>query len=543
MNRFFTLLFLIAACQSQPKSIISEWKPFNEESMIESVSNHKNPRMHYQLIQSKISDKNDIWKKVSEDLSDFGEEDYMRLYDLIYEQDILSIQNSIYNEDLNYKQLTQWYIYRIIKYENDSTTTLNTVIALNPEAVKEAEIKDRRKGTKDHPIYGIPILLKDNINMTNIPTTAGAAILANNMATDAFIVRQMKQKGAIILGKVNLSEWAYFFCDGCPVGYSAIGGQTLNPYGRAIFETGGSSSGSGTSVAANYAAAAIGTETSGSILSPSGQNSVVGLKPTIGLLSRSGIVPISSTLDTPGPMTKNVSDNVILLDAMNGEDEKDNKTSTIDHSIDYLGQFKDGKLNGIRLGVMKRFLSDTLYRQNVDLLKNNGAEIVIYDPPSESMQGFLTLLTAEMKRDLPIYLKQSSSIADDIDNVEDIVEYNLLDSIIRSPYGQARLDGIVSDTTSDYQLAKINKRLQIEGRKYLGDPIRDYGLDAILSVNNRSAGYAAVAQYPCLTIPMGYEEHGEPKNMTFIGKPQNELLLYQIGLEFERIAKARKPPF
>ena len=147
-----------------------------------------------------------------------------------------------------------------------------------------------------------------------MPTTTGAFALENNKNTeDAFIVTKLKENGALILGKANLSEWAYYFCSGCPVGYSAIGGQTLNPYGRKIFETGGSSSGSGVTVAANFAVAAVGTETSGSILSPSSQNSVVGLKPTIGLLSRTGIVPISSTLDTPGPLTKSVTDNAIFL--------------------------------------------------------------------------------------------------------------------------------------------------------------------------------------------------------------------------------------
>ena len=153
-------------------------------------------------------------------------------------------------------------------------------------------------------MYGMPVLIKDNINTSGMPTTAGAiALLENENTEDAFIIKKLKEAGALILGKSNLSEWAYYFCGTCPVGYSATGGQTLNPYGRAIFESGGSSSGSGASVAANYAVAAVGTETSGSITSPSSQNSVVGLKPTIGLLSRTGIVPISTTLDTPGPMT------------------------------------------------------------------------------------------------------------------------------------------------------------------------------------------------------------------------------------------------
>ncbi len=174
----------------------------------------------------------------------------------------------------------------------------------------------------------MPILLKDNIGAAGMITTAGSVALADNNAGDAFITKRLKEENAIILGKANLSEWAYFLCTGCPVGYSAVGGQTINPYGRLQFESGGSSSGSGVSVAANYAVAAIGSETSGSILSPSSQNNLVGLKPTIGLLSRSGIVPISSHLDTPGPMTKNVVDNAIVLQALTGKDAADSYSYT-----------------------------------------------------------------------------------------------------------------------------------------------------------------------------------------------------------------------
>lgn len=177
--------------------------------------------------------------------------------------------------------------------------------------------------------------MKDNINVDGLATTAGSLVFKNNKTTDAFIIKRIKENGGIILGKTNLSEWANYLCLDCPNGYSAIGGQTLNPYGRKIFDTGGSSSGSGVAVATNYSAVAIGTETSGSILSPSSKNSLVGLKPTVGLLSRSGIVPISSTLDTPGPMTKNVIDNAILLSAMSGKDTTDITSNSYSKKIPF----------------------------------------------------------------------------------------------------------------------------------------------------------------------------------------------------------------
>ena len=191
---------------------------------------------------------------------------------MILEQDIPAIQASINDGKLSYEELVLFYLYRIYNYELDNATTLNTIIALNKNVVEEARKMDAAKvasSSEDkHPIYGMPVLLKDNINTAGMNTTAaGAILLMENATDDAFIVKQLKKKGALILGKVNLSEWAYYLCGGCPVGYSAVGGQTLNPYGRRIFETGGSSAGSGTAMAAKcHAVAAVGTETSGAVM-------------------------------------------------------------------------------------------------------------------------------------------------------------------------------------------------------------------------------------------------------------------------------------
>ena len=173
-------------------------------------------------------------------------------------------------------------------------------------------IRDRLGNDNINSIFGIPILLKDNIGFESLPTTAGAYVLKDNYTDDAFITKKLKSEGAIILGKTNLSEWANYFCSGCPNGYTSLGGQTLNPYGRKIIDTGGSSSGSGVATASNLSSVSLGSETSGSILSPSSANSLVGMKPTIGNVSRSGIIPISSTLDTAGPMTRSIIDNIIV---------------------------------------------------------------------------------------------------------------------------------------------------------------------------------------------------------------------------------------
>lgn len=530
MYRILYLLpLLIFACQPEPKSVIPPWQPYDETAELDENADHAHPRMQFRLIQSKVFDKNAIWRQVGAQINNFSEADYERLKPLILEQDIPALQAHIASGALSYEALTQWYIYRIVHFENDKDKTLHTILAINPDAVKEARQRDKNKSQKAHPIYGMPILLKDNINAAGMPTTAGAVALMKHTAPDAAIVERLKEKGAIILGKVNLSEWAYFMCDGCPLGYSAVGGQTLNPYGRRIYESGGSSAGSGTAMAANYAAAAVGTETSGSILSPSSLNSVVGLKPSVGLLSQDGIVPISSTLDTPGPMTRNVADNAILLSALSGEEA-------------YLEDLSSASLKGLRLGVNVELLTDSVYRQTVELIRAQGAETIEFSPEPMDFEGFYTLLMGDMKADLPKYLATYASKPVPFRSVADIVAFNREDTLLRIPYGQSIFEGIVADTTSAETLAQLKERLKWSATKYLDIPMAQYNLDAILSINNRNAGHAALAQYPCLTVPMGYKEDGEPIGLTFIAKPFQEGKLLKMGYAFEQAARARKMP-
>ena len=373
---------------------------YDETAELAENQKHKSKRMQFKLIQSKFLDMNDVFAPFEKELSAFTEEEYNRLKPMILERDIPTLQAHIWNEDLSYEKLTLFYLYRIRKFESDSTKSLNSIIALNPNVLEEARQKDKEMGGEsEYSIYGMPILLKDNINTKNMPTTAGAiALVDNKKINDAFIVKQMKREGAIILGKVNLSEWAYFFCSGCPLGYSAVGGQTLNPYGRGEFETGGSSAGSGVAIAANFAVAAVGTETSGSITSPSSKNSVVGLKPTIGVLSRTGIVPISSTLDTPGPMTKNVVDNAIFLNAMFGHDTKDQSSMNKNFSYDMRELF-ESSIKGKRFGVLKSLLSNSLYKASVERIEKAGGILVELNPERANMPGFLTLLNMDMKHE------------------------------------------------------------------------------------------------------------------------------------------------
>ena len=545
MKKNFFLLLLITlalACKQEPKTVISAWIPYDESDELVKNANHESVKMRYKLIQSQILDKNDIWNNVRDQINDFSEEDYQNLKPLIFEQNIPTIQSYVQSGDLTYETLTQWYLYRIVKYENNKDKMLNAIVAINPNAVNEAREKDKIKSGEDHPIYGMPILIKDNTNVEEMPTTAGTYLLRNNMAPDAFIVEKMKEKGAIILGKTNLSEWANFLFLGGPNGFSAVGGQTLNAYGRRIFDTGGSSSGSGVAMAANYAVAAVGTETSGSILSPSSKSSLVGLKPTIGLLSRSGIVPLSSTLDTPGPMTRNVTDNAILLSAMSGEDPDDSTTKDNPKNKKYLENLQTGTLKGLRFGANKSLLKDSIYKLNIEKIISFGGIVIEFEPESINFDGFGDLLSADMRIDLPKYLNKYASDDISLRSMKKILEYNKQDSLVRIPYGQGRFARATTVDLKPEELIQLRTRLHSEGVRFFETPMVEHQLDAILAVDNRNAGYAAAAKYPCLIIPMGYKESGQPTGLTFIARPFEEDKLLKIGYAFEQATKARKLP-
>ena len=538
----FLLLTGMISCTSVQKTTIPAWMPYDETAELATNAKNESTRLRYKLIQSKILDKNEVWKNVAGQLKGFTEQDYATLKPIILEQDIPTLQTHIKSGKLSYEKLTQWYLFRIVKFENDKDKALNNIIAINPNAVAEARKKDRNKSGTDHPVYGMPILLKDNINTKGMATTAGAHVFLNNKTGNAFIADRLQQKGAIILGKANLSEWANYLCLECPNGYSAVGGQTLNPYGRKIFDTGGSSAGSGSAMAANYAVAAVGTETSGSILSPASSNSVVGLKPTTGLLSRGGIVPISGTFDTPGPMTRNITDNAIMLSAMAGEDKADIATKDNPKNKNYENNFKSGSLKGLRFGIYKSFLTDSLYKINVEKISSLGGIVIEIEPAQMNMEGFGTILSADMKTDLPAYIKEYGNPTLQYRTVAEIMEYNKKDSLVSIPYGHGRFEGIVKSNISPEDLSALKLKVRKNGISYFEKPMEQYQLDMIVSVANRNAGQAASANYPCLTVPMGYRKNGEPVGITFITRPFKEDKLLQVGYAFEQATRLRKIP-
>lgn len=544
MKKLIVLIALLVlfSCENNEESKF--FKTYDETELIKNQQDHKISRMKFKLIQSKVLDMNANFKPFNNELAiNFSEEEYNKLKPLILEQNIPSIQKSISEGLLSHEKLTLFYLYRIRKFESNNETALNAIISLNPNVLEEARARDLNRDNNklllDMSMYGMPVLIKDNINTAGMPTTAGAIVLSKNKNTeDAFIIKKLKEAGAIILGKSNLSEWAYYFCGTCPVGYSATGGQTLNPYGRAIFESGGSSSGSGASIAANYAVAAVGSETSGSITSPSSQNSIVGLKPTVGLLSRTGIVPISSTLDTPGPMTKNVTDSFILFSSMLGFDASDPKSIEIGDT-----DFGDDQetFKGKRFGVFKDLFRDSIFKKNMDIIKEAGGEIVLIAPRKVELPGFLSILNLEMRDELPKYLKNHADKKVKISNIKDVISFNNLEPKLRAPYGQLRFVNIGKDLTKQTTLEIIKTKLKTKAINFF-NALETENLDAILSVNNFHSAYSAVAEYPNLTIPMGYKDSGEPISLTFIGKSNEEGKLLLLGYTFEQLSNHRKMP-
>ncbi len=520
------------------------WQRYDESRDLATLAAHENEGMHYILLNSKVLDKNTLWEGFADELNSFGAARYQELKPLILEAGIAELQAAVAVGDLSYEELTTFYLYRIRDIESDDGAYLNGLIALNPQAIERARELDRARASAlemdRDPIYGIPVLLKDNVNAEGMATTAGAIALQNNFTGDAFITERLKEKGAIILGKANLSEWAYFFCDDCPSGYSAMGGQTLNPYGRFEFNTGGSSAGSGATIAANYAAVAVGSETSGSILSPSSANSLVGLKPSTGSLSRSGVVPISASLDTAGPMTRSVADAVILFNAMTGYDQADTAMPLLSEDMSLI--YREVEFDGKRLGALDIFADNSFYTDALRLLGENGAAIVDVVMPEYDREGFGELLGVEMVRDLALYLEHHAADGVMIDSVYSLRAFNLADMDARAPYGQAEVDRMVELNYTAEEMEALRARLQNGARAAMEELFENNNLDVLLSVNNNSAGFAALANYPALTIPMGYQEDGRPVGLTLIAPSFSEQLLIDVGAKFEALTNARRIP-
>jgi len=467
------------------------------------------------------------------------------------------------------RQLVELYLERI-RTVDQSGPALRSVLALNPRAVDEATRLDRERasGRTRGPLHGIPILVKDNIETADpIATTAGSLALEKNITgRDAPIIKRLRESGAVILGKTNLSEWANFRSAHSTSGWSAVGGLTRNPYALDRSAC-GSSSGSGVAVAASLAALAVGTETDGSVTCPAAINGIVGLKPTVGLLSRRYIVPISSMQDTAGPLTHTVADAAAILSVMAGTDESDPATKGADaHRADYTAVLSADGLSGKRLGVMRFSMGylpalDALFGHVVEQLKAGGAEVLSVDT-FEGMEQIdkteLTVLLTDFRTELNAYLATTPPSVT-VRTLQDLITFNTANSARELPYfGQDLFERSEQTATHD---PIAHAKLREDNRKVAADGIdallTKQKLDALIAptvgpawttdlVNGDHFGgsatqLAAVAGYPHLTVPMG-QIRGLPVGLSFIGPAWSESTLLAMGRAFELETHAARPP-
>ncbi|MFZ3577563.1 amidase family protein [Virgibacillus sp. DJP39] len=468
------------------------------------------------------------------------------------EATITDIHRAMESGELTALTLTKMYLEQIAAF-NSNGPKINAIIEINPDALHIAEALDKEYAKTDKlgPLHGIPILIKDNIDSgDNMHTSAGSIALENHYANDdAFITKKLREAGAVILGKANLTEWANFMAEGMSNGYSSRGGQVLNPYGPGKLDVGGSSAGSGAGIAANFATAAIGTETDGSILSPASSNSLVGIKPTVGLISRSGIIPISNSQDTAGPMTRTVADAAILLGAIADKDVQDPATLMNNNQItNYTPFLNENGLDTARIGVPRSYLNDLdetelkLVNQALEDMKKMGATIVDpIDLPDELPDS--SVLYHEFKNGINAYLG-SLPTHSPVHTLLDVINFNQSHESEALKYGQATLLKSEAKSGKLVEAEYITDRLTDlkASQKKLQEVMDEHKLDAVLFPNNFGSSIAARAGYPSITVPAGYANSGKPVGVTFTGLAFSEAKLIELAYAYEQATKHRKSP-
>jgi len=487
------------------------------------------------------------------------------------ESTVARLQEEMQSGRLTARAITEKYLARIEKVDKHGPA-VNSVIEVNPEALAIADKLDQERKAKGPrgPLHGIPILIKDNIaTRDRMMTTAGSlALLGARPPKDAFVVKRLREAGAVVLGKANLSEWANIRSSHSTSGWSARGGLTRNPYALDRNPC-GSSSGSAVAVSANFCALAIGTETDGSIVCPSSVNGIVGIKPTVGLLSRAGVVPIAHSQDTAGPMARTVTDAAILLGALTGFDANDPATEASRGKAlaDYTKFLDRGGLRGSRIGVVRKLFGisdavDKLMTQAIEEMKRQGA--VIVDPAdlgtiAQLGDSELQVLLYELKADLNTYLAGLGPEAP-VHTLREIIEFNERNREKEMPYfGQdlflkAEAKGPL--TEKEY-LDALEKNHRLTRKQGIDAAIEKFQLDALVGSTagpacltdlvdgdhdtGGSSAPAAIAGYPHVTVPVGFV-FGLPIGISFFGRAYSEPILLKLAYAFEQATRHRRAP-
>ena len=466
------------------------------------------------------------------------------------------------------RSVTELYLKRIDAIDKTGLK-LNAVIEVNPDALHIADTMDseRKAGKIRGPLHGIPVLIKDNIDTGDkMMTTAGSLALEGHIAAkDAFIIKQLREAGAVLLGKTNLSEWANFRSSRSASGWSSRGGQTKNPC-MLDRNPSGSSSGSGAAVAANLCAVAVGTETDGSVIAPSSFCGIVGIKPTVGLVSRSGIIPISKTQDTAGPMARTVRDAAILLGALTGMDNEDAITSESNGRAqkDYTRFLNVNGLKGKRIGIEKSFLKGhegvvNLYQEAIKTLQNQGVTIIeleLLKKTREVGSAEFDVLQYEFKDGLNNYLSKANA---KVKSLADVIAFNRQNETKTMPYfKQETLESSEAKQGLDSKEYVDALKKTLGSKKIIDDLMKEHQLDAICGTSiglsccidlingDYDTGFyfcppAAMAGYPHITVPMG-TVHELPVGLSFIAGRYQEPELLSMSFAFEQASKKRIPP-
>lgn len=433
----------------------------------------------------------------------------------VIQSDIETLQEMVRNHELTYAELVKCFWNQIVRMKDH-----NALISLNSEAIKEAE--SMRYADSNDSLYGMPILVKDNIKMVGLPTTAGAAILKEYLPdTDAELITRLKDKGALILGKTNLSEWANFMSTESSNGYSAVGGQTTNAFGQ--FDVGGSSAGSAVAVALNMAPVTVGTETAGSIIYPASQNGVVGLKPTLGLVSQAGIIPISKTHDTAGPMGRTVKDTYRLFKAMSPV-AAEAKWNT--------------KLQDLKIGVLVNEGVKAVYRNEDEKilelfqqeLRKTGTECVDVTVDDAAFEvDYVPVLKYELNEGIREFFEDSKDYAL---TLETIISYNDKNLDNTAPHNQELLKQSVEIGLKNKKIEELIASNQKITRETLNRSLEE--VDVLMTLSNYATTLYSASGHPAVTLPGYRRETGEPIGITLIGQSGQDIRLLEIAHAVEK---------